>query len=118
MMPSRRLLSAAVVALVAVAGLAATAAAQKVRTRAGLADCPADSATPILAPTTPLPTEAASAGITRFSFFAYGDTRGRHDGTRIQPDHELIMESMLATAKTLANTADAVRFSSAALFLR
>ena len=34
----------------------------------------------IVAPRVPLPSEAATAGVTKFSFIAYGDTRGRHDG--------------------------------------
>jgi hypothetical protein len=37
----------------------------------------------ILPPPTPLPSEAASSAVTRFSFIAYGDTRGRQDGTAI-----------------------------------
>src|SRR3954466_2365013 len=89
---------------------AGVAESQKVQTRSGLADCAADSATPILAPTTPLPSEAATAGITRFSFVAYGDPRGRHDGTQIQPDHLMVVESILATAQQLSNTPDAIRF--------
>ena len=90
---------------------ASTLSAQKVQTKsAGLVDCPADSIIPILAPVTPLPSEAASAGVTRFSFIAYGDTRGRHDGLRVQADHELIAESVIALAKRQATTPDPVRF--------
>ena len=66
-LPIRRPFVAAMVALVWVGG---SAGAQKIRTKAGWPDCPADSATPILAPVTPLPTEAASAGIYALSFFA------------------------------------------------
>ena len=84
--------------------------AQSVQTTTGLQRCPADSVVAITAPEIPLPLEAATAGITRFSFIAYGDTRGRHDGREIQAEHELVMESMLGTIKTLANTPDAVRF--------
>ncbi len=40
--------------------------------------------TPISPPATPLPDESASAGVTKFSFVAYGDTRGRRDGAAIQ----------------------------------
>ena len=36
------------------------------------------------------------AGITRFSFITYGDTRGRHDGVDLQAEHTLVIESMLA----------------------
>ena len=35
-------------------------------------------------PATPLPAEADSASVTKFSFIAYGDTRGRRDGSDIQ----------------------------------
>src|SRR3954470_7216844 len=65
---------------------------------------------PLLAPRTPLPPEAATANIKRFAFIAYGDTRGRHDGTDVQAEHTLVMESMLATIKRYANTPDAIRF--------
>lgn len=65
---------------------------------------------PSLPPATPLPSEAASAGVKRFSFITYGDTRGRHDGTEIQAEHELVIESMLGTIKRSANTPDAIRF--------
>ena len=47
-------------------------------------------------PTTPLPPEAASAGVAKYSFIAYGDTRGRRDGVAIQYEHSLIVDSMLA----------------------
>jgi hypothetical protein len=64
---------------------------------------------PTLAPKNPLPSEAASANITKFSFIAYGDTRGRHDGTELQAEHTLVIESMLATIKRVAAT-DPIRF--------
>ncbi|PYT05530.1 MAG: hypothetical protein DMF60_11755 [Acidobacteria bacterium] len=51
----------------------------------------------IAAPANPLPTEAASAGTTRFSFVVYGDTRGRRDGVQEQYEHSLIVDSMIAT---------------------
>ena len=66
--------------------------------------------TPSLPPRTPLPSEAASAGITRFSFIAYGDTRGRHDGIQIQSEHQLVIESMLATIAQAKTAADSIRF--------
>ncbi len=65
---------------------------------------------PTLAPRQPLPTEAATAAVTKFSFIAYGDTRGRHDGKEIQAEHQLVVESMLATIKKAATTADPIRF--------
>ena len=64
---------------------------------------------PTLAPKNPLPAEAASAAVTKFSFIVYGDTRGRHDGTALQAEHQLVVESMLATIKTAAGP-DAIRF--------
>lgn len=64
----------------------------------------------IVAPRVPLPSEAASAGVTRFSFIVYGDTRGRRDGTAIQYEHSLIVESMLRTIATQANGPEPVRF--------
>jgi hypothetical protein len=72
-----------------------------------------DSAAPvasIAAPRTPLPAEAASAGVTRFSFIAYGDTRGRRDGVDPQYEHSLIVESMVQTIKRMENGPDPVRF--------
>src|SRR5713101_7759783 len=60
--------------------------------------------TAISPPTTPLPPEAQSRGVTRFSFIAYGDTRGRRDGVAIQYEHSLIVDSMLAQIKRLATT--------------
>ncbi|MEP7001649.1 MAG: metallophosphoesterase [bacterium] len=69
-----------------------------------------DSVLPILPPKFPLPAEAASAGITKFSFIAYGDTRGRHDGVELQAEHTLVIESMLATISKAATTNDPIRF--------
>ena len=70
----------------------------------------ADSIVPSLPPRTPLPPEAATAGITRFSFITYGDTRGRHDGAELQAEHTLVIESMLATIKRAVTTADPIKF--------
>jgi len=66
--------------------------------------------TPILPPTSPLPPEAASAEVTRFSFLVYGDTRGRYDGLRLQHEHSLVLESMLARIRAMADGPDPVRF--------
>ncbi|HEX8141142.1 MAG TPA: metallophosphoesterase [Pyrinomonadaceae bacterium] len=65
---------------------------------------------PIAAPRNPLPKEEASAGIQRFSFIVYGDTRGRRDGWDIQYEHSLIVDSMLRTIKKLERTSFPVRF--------
>lgn len=74
---------------------------------------PAPPPTPvraILPPTSPLPPEEGSAGITRFSFIVYGDTRGRRDGTDVQHEHSLVIDSMLRTIDRLTATPYAVRF--------
>ncbi len=54
--------------------------------------------------------ETATAGVTKYSFIAYGDTRGRRDGIAIQYEHSLIVDSMLAQIKKLENTKYPVRF--------
>lgn len=64
----------------------------------------------IAAPATPLPPEDQSRAVTRFSFIAYGDTRGRHDGSAIQHEHSQVVDSMLARIKQLQATAYPVRF--------
>jgi hypothetical protein len=66
--------------------------------------------TPIQPPTSPLPSETESADVTRFSFLVYGDTRGRYDGLRIQHEHSLVVESMLAHIRAMADGPDPVRF--------
>ena len=70
----------------------------------------AQRVTPIAAPASPLPPEAKSMGVTQFSFIAYGDTRGRHDGVSIQYDHSVIVDSMLQQIKKLNSTPYPVRF--------
>jgi hypothetical protein len=71
---------------------------------------------PIDPPASPLPAEAASAGITKFSFFAYGDSRGTGqvgvpgDGEVLHPEHSRLMDVMLEKARTLASTPFPVRF--------
>lgn len=70
----------------------------------------AAAVTAIATPRTPIPAEAASASVTRFSFIAYGDTRGRRDGVAEQYEHSLVVESMLRTIKSMENGPDPVRF--------
>src|SRR5438093_1339871 len=69
-----------------------------------------EQVTPIKPPARPLPDETASAGVTKYSFIAYGDTRGRRDGIAIQYEHSLIVDSMLAQVKRLQTTKYPVRF--------
>ena len=64
----------------------------------------------ITPPANPLPDEAASGGVTKYSFIVYGDTRGRRDGTAIQYEHSLIVDSMLAQIKKLGRTDYPVKF--------
>ncbi|HEX7981518.1 MAG TPA: metallophosphoesterase [Gemmatimonadaceae bacterium] len=71
---------------------------------------PNDSVPAILAPRGPIPPEAATAGVKRFSFIAYGDTRGRHDGVELQAEHQLVIEAMLNTMKRATTSADSIRF--------
>jgi 3',5'-cyclic AMP phosphodiesterase CpdA len=65
---------------------------------------------PIEPPVAPLPAEADSASVTRFSFIAYGDTRSLLDGTALQPDHSVVVDGMLARITALASTPFPVRF--------
>ena len=64
----------------------------------------------ITSPRTPLPSEAATRGVTKFSFIAYGDTRGAFDGTQLQYEHSLVMSSMLRTIAARASSADPIKF--------
>ncbi|HMJ88136.1 MAG TPA: metallophosphoesterase, partial [Vicinamibacterales bacterium] len=65
---------------------------------------------PIDAPATPLPSEAASAGVTRFSFIAYGDTRSGGavdvpgDGQIVQVEHSRVVDRMIARIHESAST--------------
>ena len=80
-------------------------------TRASLAQTPdRGHVEAIRPPTTPLPDEAASRGVTKFSFIAYGDTRGRRDGIAVQYEHSLLVDSMLAQINKLAGTEYPVKF--------
>lgn len=65
---------------------------------------------PTRAPRVALPSEAASARIRKFSFIAYGDTRGRKDGIELQAEHGMVVASMLETIKRLAAAKDPIRF--------
>jgi hypothetical protein len=64
----------------------------------------------IVAPAKGLPAEKASAGVRRFSFIAYGDTRNSNDGKIPQEVHGLVVESLIAKAASLARGPDPVRF--------
>lgn len=64
----------------------------------------------IAPPPTPMLSEAASAGVSKFSFLVYGDTRGRQDGTAVQYEHSMVADTMLAQIRRLQNTEFPVRF--------
>jgi hypothetical protein len=77
---------------------------------------PAVSVTPIEPPSTPFPSEAASAGVTRFSFLAYGDSRSGNeagvpgDGQILNVEHTRLMDFALAKIESLASTPYPARF--------
>ena len=71
---------------------------------------PADTVVYIMPPRTPLPPEAASAGVSRFSFIVYGDTRGRRDGVDPQYEHSLVVDAMMRSILALEKGPDPVRF--------
>jgi Calcineurin-like phosphoesterase len=71
---------------------------------------------PIDPPAAPLPSEAASAGVTRFSFIAYGDTRSGGaadvpgDGQIVQVEHSRVVDRMIARIHESASTPFPIRF--------
>ena len=71
---------------------------------------PPETVRAITKPVRPLPVESESANVTKFSFIAYGDTRGRQDGTALQYEHSMIVDSMLTTIKALDATDAPVKF--------
>ena len=73
-------------------------------------NAPQTPVTAIARPRNPLPAEAASAGVTRFSFIAYGDTRGRRDGVNEQYEHSLIVDAMVRAITAAANGPSPIKF--------
>ena len=71
---------------------------------------------PIDPPVTPLPSEAASAGVRQFSFIAYGDTRSGGaadvpgDGQIVQVEHSHVVDRMIPRIHESASTPFPVRF--------
>src|SRR5262249_27465021 len=61
-------------------------------------------------PRIPIPPEEATAGITKFSYIVYGDTRGRRDGTDIQYEHSLVVDSVVSNIKKMEKSAYPVKF--------
>src|SRR6266446_2592757 len=88
------------IAVVLLAGLVTSHASQ----------APPPAVRTIAAPRKPLPLEDASAGVTKFSYIVYGDTRGRADGVELQYEHGLVVDGMLAAIKQLESTDYPVRW--------
>jgi hypothetical protein len=69
---------------------------------------------PVDPPASPLPPEEETAGVTRFAFLAYGDTRSGlepgGDGVGLQLEHAKVVDKMIATSAALATTPFPVRF--------
>ncbi len=74
---------------------------------------------PIAPPPRPLPPESNTAGIRKFAFLVYGDTRSAGptipgesplDGLEIQGPHSAVADAMIDTARSLAGTDFPVRF--------
>lgn len=91
--------------------LVATAATVAVGQRNAQAQTPdTNVVVPITPPRTPIPAEDATRNITKFSFIAYGDTRGALDGTVLQYEHSLVVATMLRTIRARAATTDPIKF--------
>jgi 3',5'-cyclic AMP phosphodiesterase CpdA len=78
---------------------------------------------PIQPPAHPLPPESATAGITRFSFIAYGDTRcdcrletvpnppaGGPGKPELEPEHTRVIDALVAKVKAMASGRSPVKF--------
>lgn len=90
--------------------VAAVLAAFHVTSGIAPAQQPAATVREIPAPATPLPPEAESADVTRFSFIAYGDTRSSVDGRAPQPAHSQLVDMMLSSIKRMQTSDYPVRF--------
>lgn len=84
--------------------------AQDLRAQTQPNQIPDEPVRAIKAPRNPLPSEAASASVTKFSFLVYGDTRGRRDGFEQQYEHSMVINAMVAAIKRLETSAYPVRF--------
>ena len=97
-------------AVTASAVLALSAMAKTLPAQVAQAVGATDTVLSIAKPRNPMPTEAASKQVTRFSFIAYGDTRGRRDGVSEQYEHSMVVESMLRTIKSMESGPEPIRF--------
>jgi len=113
MLESRRRRRTVLLSIIGVAAFIAVVIAVVMVLRQRQAASAAADVAPVRAiepPLTPLPAEAESAGVTRFSFIAYGDVRGRLDGEAPQANHGRVVDEILARVKALAGTDFPVRF--------
>jgi len=112
-----RLLAAGVGAMLLLAGVAGSAQQPAPPVPPALRFIPIH---PIEPPARPLAGESESAHVTRFSFFAYGDTRSAGtpagapplpgDGDIVQPIHSRVVDAMIARVRALADTEYPARF--------
>jgi hypothetical protein len=105
-LPVRRVALAALPLVAA----AAVATAQGAPQRATAIPAPQPPIEAITGPRNPLPSEAATARVTKFSFIVYGDTRNSNDGVIPQKVHGQVVDSVLQTIRALAKGPDPVRF--------
>ena len=106
------------VLLLSLAVLAAASVVSRPSAQQGTADDV--QVKPIEPPVHPLPAEAETARIKRFSFFAYGDTRSAGpqrgsdeppaDGRVVQAPHSAVVDAMIATARQLESSRFPARF--------
>jgi hypothetical protein len=70
---------------------------------------------PIQPPAAPFPSERETAGVTRFSFIVYGDSRcdcgGINGSQEVQTGHAQVVDAAVAKAAALASTPSPVRFA-------
>ena len=79
---------------------------------AGAAAAPAqpEAVLAISPPRKPIPPEAESANVSKFSFIVYGDTRGRRDGLEVQYEHRMVVDAMIRSILALEAGPDPVKF--------
>jgi len=107
--PLRALVTAGMIAIAlsAIATDSRSARAQVINPGQALLGAPARA---IAAPKRPLPSEDASAGVTKFSFIAYGDTRGSRDGFDLQQTHALVVNRILDVIRQRSSTSSPIMF--------
>jgi hypothetical protein len=104
MLSRTRFLFASLLALVLISAIRPFAQAPAIRPPANVVARPIDPAGMLL------PLEADSGNQTKFSFIAYGDTRGPADGTIVQPAHKDVIDRMLTAIPEEGQAGFPVRF--------